>query len=138
MLLRPGDDERAMTCFVDFWNGIGTWNSKPTPERDQLAPLARKVINDFRILFEAKWKAHDFGVWRTPTLILKGDISPPVTQRIAESLARLIPQAQLLTIQNVGHMAPVTHPHLVAPIIMEHLASWPMLEFRITRSKSVH
>src|SRR5262249_45929698 len=48
--VEAGAQDHAMGRFVDFWNCAPSWHRKPALERDQLAPLATKVIRDFQIL----------------------------------------------------------------------------------------
>jgi pimeloyl-ACP methyl ester carboxylesterase len=119
--IAESSNHRAMALFVDFWNGAGTWDQMPTSQQYDLSRLAKKMVYDFRALFDQTWNAEDFGRLRFPVAILKGDKSPPVVLRVADALANLIPQARLITAPNVGHMAPVTHPRVIAPIIMNHL-----------------
>ena len=116
-----GADDQAMGLFVDFWSGTGAWNAKPAAERDALKPLAGKVIEDFRMLFEAAWNADELAGMRCPVLILRGDRSPPVAARVAEILAARIGSARLSILQGAGHMAPVTDPRLVAAAIQGHI-----------------
>jgi pimeloyl-ACP methyl ester carboxylesterase len=116
-----GSDDRAMGHFVDFWSGTPAWDGKPAAERAQLSGLAGKVIEDFRMLFDAAWNAEDLGRMPFPVLILRGDTSPPVAARVAEILAGLIGAARLRTLEGAGHMAPVTDSRLVAAAIAGHI-----------------
>lgn len=118
-----GSNERAMSRFVDFWSGAGTWDRKPASQRDRVCPLAAKVVEDFRMLFQAGWRAQEFDRLRMPVLILRGDQSPPAATSAAELLAELIPAARLFTIPNLGHMAPVTHPELIASAVRAHFGA---------------
>ena len=120
-LLDAGSDDAAMGRFVDFWNGAAVWNGKPAAERALLSRLAGKVIEDFRLLFEASWSAGDLTRMAFPTLILRGDKSPPAAARVAEVLAALIGTTRLRTVAGAGHMAPVTNPKPVAAAILDHI-----------------
>jgi pimeloyl-ACP methyl ester carboxylesterase len=118
-----GSPDRALGHFVDFWGGAPRWHEKPAAERAQLSELADKVIEDFRLLFEARFEARDLSAIRCPVLILRGDKTAPVAARVAEVLAALIGHARLETIPGVGHMAPVTDPGPIAAAILGHLRS---------------
>jgi pimeloyl-ACP methyl ester carboxylesterase len=122
-LLDAGSDDAAMARFVDFWNGAAVWDRKPAAERAQLSRLAGKVIEDFRMLFEASWSADDLSRMALPTLILRGDASPPVAARVTDVLAALIGNTRIRTIAGAGHMAPVTGPKPVAAAILDHIRS---------------
>ncbi len=119
--ISEGSEHRAMALFVDFWNGASAWDQMPAPQQDGLSHLAKKMVRDFQMLFDEKWNVEDFGRLQFHVAILKGDKSPPVVLRVADALANLIPLACLITVPHVGHMAPVTHPRVIAPIIMNHL-----------------
>ena len=79
------------------------------------------MIEDFRLLFEASWDAHDLARMQCPVLILRGDKTPPVAARVAQVLATLIGPARLETIPGFGHMAPVTDPGRIAAAITDHI-----------------
>lgn len=131
-----GADDRATGRFVDFWHGAPVWDAKPAAERAQLSPLAGKVIEDFRLLFEASWEVSDMRRVQFPVLILRGEKSPPVAGRVAEILAGSIGSARLRTIAGAGHMAPVTGPEPIAAAILDHIraAAQPPAEAFTTRS----
>lgn len=119
--ISEGSEHRAMAHFVDFWNGAGAWDHMPAPQQDDLSRLAKKMVRDFHMLFDEKWIVEEFSRLRFPVAILKGGKSTPVTLRVADILANLIPEARLIEIPNAGHMAPVTNPRAVAPVIKEQL-----------------
>ena len=120
-LLDAGSGDGAMGAFVDFWSGKPVWERKPAVERAEFGGLAGKVIEDFRMLFEACWDAHDLARMHWPVLILRGDKSPSAAARVAEVLAARIGHARLETIPGVGHMAPVTNPEPIAAAIADHI-----------------
>jgi pimeloyl-ACP methyl ester carboxylesterase len=133
-----GSDDAAMGCFVDFWNGSPVWGDKPAAERGQLSRLAGKVIEDFRLLFEASFAAHDLARVQCPVLILRRDQAPPVAARVAEVLAALIGHARLETIPGVGHMAPVTDPGRIAAAITHHIRTAGARAGRSERHSAQH
>ena len=127
-----------MGCFVDFWNGSPVWGDKPAAERGQLSRLAGKVIEDFRLLFEASFAAHDLARVQCPVLILRRDQAPPVAARVAEVLAALIGHARLETIPGVGPMAPVTDPGRIAAAITHHIRTAGARAGRSERHSAQH
>jgi pimeloyl-ACP methyl ester carboxylesterase len=119
-LLRDAESpERAIGHFVDFWTGKPVWDERPAAERAQFSRLADKVIDDFRLLFEASFE--DLAAIRCPVLVLRGDETVPVAARVAEIVAARIGHARLKTISGAGHMAPVTDPGPIAAAIISHI-----------------
>jgi pimeloyl-ACP methyl ester carboxylesterase len=114
-------NERAAAIFVDFWSGPGTWDRLPAAQQEDLSQAVLKMPA-FRVIADERWNAEDFHRLHFPVAILRGDRSPPASLRIAEILADLIPAARLITIPGLGHMAPVTHPRAVAPVIADCLS----------------
>ena len=43
------------------------------------------------------------------------------TKRLVERLAQCLPTAELAEIADAGHMAPLTDPHLIDPMIAAHI-----------------
>jgi pimeloyl-ACP methyl ester carboxylesterase len=62
---------------------------------------------------------------RIPTLLLWGDADPLSPVKVGQRLAVLLPQAQLHVIPGGGHDLGCTFAGLVAPLIDNHLSSWP-------------
>ena len=59
---------------------------------------------------------------RVPTLLLSGELSPYLTQRIVVRLADLIDGAQVRHLPAAGHMLPMTHASTINPEIVRHIA----------------
>jgi len=116
-----GGESRAMARFVDFWSEPGAWDRLPAAQQVEFSGLTKKVICNFRALFDEARDAAEFGRLPFPVTILRGASSPRVAQRVAEVLEELIPQARLITLPGIGHMGPVTHPQTVARAVTDHL-----------------
>jgi pimeloyl-ACP methyl ester carboxylesterase len=52
-----------------------------------------------------------------PVLLIRGDRSPAIIERIAEEIAARLPDVGVATVPGAGHMAPITHPDEVAGLI---------------------
>ena len=65
--------------------------------------------------------AIDYAGIACPTLAVMGLDSPPPSMRVTEIVADSIPGAALGIIAGAGHMLPLTDPHLLDPMIAEHL-----------------
>lgn len=116
-----GDSRAGMERFVDYWNGAGAWRElKPSTQGDLTKRLG-KVALDFAAIAAEETSLAAYGRLIMPSLILCGPKSPAPTRHITRLLAETLPGARHRTIRNAGHMSPVTHAHLVNPVITEHL-----------------
>lgn len=52
-----------------------------------------------------------------PVMLVQGTNSPPPVRRLIAHLARLLPQATVETVQNAGHLMPLTAPATLAALI---------------------
>ena len=59
-----------------------------------------------------------------PVTLLAGTRSEPFYRPLARALADRIPGARLRVLDGLAHTSPITEPALVAPAILEALASW--------------
>jgi len=109
-----GEGSRAMSRFVDYWSEPGSCDRLPAAQQQEFSCLAKKVICNFHALLGEKRDTAEFGGLPFPVTILRGSASPKPALQVAQVLTELIPQARLMTLSGVGHMAPVTHPQQVA------------------------
>ena len=56
-----------------------------------------------------------------PTLFLTGTGSKASTLAVARLLTKVLPRVRVQEIEGVGHMAPVTHPERINPLIERFL-----------------
>lgn len=111
----------AANCFVDYWNGPGTWELMRPDLQDELVGYLPKAQLDFHAL------THEIvlpTVWRRlafPVRLLRGEHAPFPTRLIAEELAIRLPKADLLIVGGAGHMGPLTHAEVVAQWIAAHI-----------------
>lgn len=116
-----GDYWHAMSRFVDYWNGAGTWQALPEDRKNRLSGCARQIALDFWSAMSEDKRLDDYRGLAVPTLLLCGTRSPAPVSEIARLLTETIPDARHRTLANAGHMAPITHPALVAGLIRVHL-----------------
>jgi pimeloyl-ACP methyl ester carboxylesterase len=120
--LAQGDHHAAMTAFVDYWNGAGTWARTPPEVRDRLSRQAAKVALDFQATQTEAADQAAYADITVPSLIIRGSHSPRPVQRIAELIAGALPASRLITLEG-GHMLPITHPEQIGSLIQGHLAA---------------
>ena len=111
--LDAGDADAAAAYFIDYWMGSGSWAGMPAPRRGPIAASIRNIRSWSRALLREPTPLAAFAALDMPVLYLTGRNSPPSSRGVARLLTRVLPQVDLVELDGVGHMAPVTHPDLV-------------------------
>ncbi|MFY0611629.1 MAG: alpha/beta hydrolase [Hyphomicrobiaceae bacterium] len=118
-----GTHSQGMESFVDYWNGKGAWAAMKPTLQSALASQVTQVARNFEAGMAETWSAADCGRIGCPTLIITAEASRGPAKRVAEIIAGSMPHAQFATIADAGHMAPVTHPDIINPLIAEALVA---------------
>ena len=121
--ITAGDQSEAMACFIDFWNGEGAWGRTSAGLRQKLAILSSQVMSDFQAIFAEDTGLADLASVTCPVLVMAGEHSPNLTSHLAMRIAETLRFARFTEIIDAGHMAPLTDPHEVDPMIAAHLLS---------------
>ncbi|WP_371186179.1 alpha/beta fold hydrolase [Thalassotalea maritima] len=112
--------EAATRLFTDVWNRPGFYDALPAKMRTQLAANIDKVKLDFNGLISESYTASDCQVIEAPILLMSGQQSPAMAQRIIDILRDNIGHAKWQRI-DAGHMAPVTDASIVSELITCHV-----------------
>lgn len=126
-----GDPESAMRAYVDFWYGAGAWDKTGESLRKSLGRQAGRVILDFAASLAPTRSVGRWRELRCPTLVVMGLESPLASLRVTEMVAEAIPGARLMMISEAGHMAPLTDPHIIDPLIGVHLGAVDGLDWLV-------
>lgn len=115
-LIAAGSRRYAAQAFVDFWNGDGTYARLPGAIQASLARRADKLPLDFEATSSWPTSLEDIRGIRAPTLLLAGNRSPAVVQRVHARLVGAIPHCRA-ALFDAGHMGPVTDAARINPWI---------------------
>ena len=119
--LDAGNPDAAAERFVDYWSGTGAWAQTPTERK---APIVASVANVRRwghALFTEPTPLSAFRSLDLPVLYMIGKRSRPSAHAVARLLTAALPRASVVEFDTLGHMGPVTHPHLVNAAIERFL-----------------
>jgi pimeloyl-ACP methyl ester carboxylesterase len=116
-----GDWARAAERFADYWIGAGAWAAMPEKRRAVFAASLPPNVHEWDALLGEvtpveRWR--DLGV---ETLLVCDPHTRLPTREIADIFARACPRWTLHTLCSAGHMAPLTRPDLVNPLVREFL-----------------
>src|SRR4051812_42288936 len=95
-----GDLDAAADLNVSFWcPGVA----------DRVRPMARRAL-EWQIEHDDPIGPIDLGAVTAPTLVGVGEHDKPDFRAIAETLARELPNAELVVIPGAGHLPPLERP----------------------------
>lgn len=118
-----GDPSSAAERFIDYWAREGTWASMPEEAK---APIARSILDVERwrhALCSEPTTLLDLSSIQVPVLYMTGGQSPSSSRGVARVLTATLAQVEVVELEDLGHMAPVSHPQRVNPHIAEFLGS---------------
>jgi pimeloyl-ACP methyl ester carboxylesterase len=122
-LVEEGDLNASAERFVDYWLGDGAWAATPEARRPALAASMRTVQSEWHAAFNEPTPLHAFTAIDIPTLFLTGGDTTAAARAVARLITAVLRRAHVAEIAGVGHMAPVTHPDQVNPIIERFLGA---------------
>lgn len=116
--MAAGDTLRAAELFTDVW-GVMPFKAHRPEQQQMIADRMKLVAASAPSIFD-----DNAGTWprlaalNIPVLLLEGGESPSIISCIQQGLFHALPNANRVVIEKVGHMAPLTHPELIAPEIL--------------------
>lgn len=120
-LVDEGNLDASAQRFIDYWMGEGTWAATPEPRRPVLAAAMRAVKPEWHAAFYEPTPLRAFAAIDVSTLFLTGTKSKASARAVARLLTAVLPRVRVEEIEGVGHMAPLTHPDRVNPLIERFL-----------------
>jgi pimeloyl-ACP methyl ester carboxylesterase len=111
--LEAGDAAGAARCFIDFWMAPGSFDRMPERVQAATAESVRHIQAWKDALFDEPTPLAKFAGLDVPVLLLVGSKSPLSSRAVARKLAAVLPRAELVEVEGLGHMGPVTHPDVV-------------------------
>jgi pimeloyl-ACP methyl ester carboxylesterase len=106
--------EEAAAVFVDYWSGPGVWAALSDMRRRAVAERMHKVRAEFGALFADVVPAKAYSRLEMPVRLITGSASPLPARKVVDLIARQCVHAEVVRLDGVGHMGPVTHAPLVA------------------------
>ncbi|MCT7374171.1 alpha/beta fold hydrolase [Chelativorans salis] len=113
--------EAGARCFIDYWNGLGSWRAMKAAIRAEILAYLPKAPLEFAALAEENILSTVYADFPFPVMIMRGGRSPRSVQLIADYLARRIPAAVRIDLPEAGHMGPITHAEMVAERFAPHI-----------------
>jgi pimeloyl-ACP methyl ester carboxylesterase len=116
-----GEWDRVAERFADYWIGDGAWAAMPEKRRAAFVEALPPNFHEWDAAMDEQTTVEQLQALTCPTLV----VSDPSTRRpireIAELLEGACPRWSFRSIAEGGHMAPLTHPDVVNPIVRAFL-----------------
>jgi pimeloyl-ACP methyl ester carboxylesterase len=112
-----GQYEAAAEEFVDYWFRRGAWAATPEEVRTDIRSRIGLVRQRWDALFCDSVTLADIASIDIPTLYLTAADSNMPTRSLSELVSHAMPQARKAELHGVGHMAPLSDPDRVNPLI---------------------
>jgi pimeloyl-ACP methyl ester carboxylesterase len=119
--ITAGDHAAGVRGFIEAWNGQA-WTDIPAPVRAALVANAAVLLADVTAIAADLADATVYRGINVKSLIMSGAASPPTARMVCNLLAAALARGVQVTLDAVGHMAPVQHPDVVAVAVLEFLS----------------
>ena len=111
--LDAGDPDRAAEQFIDYWMGKGAWARTPQARKPPIAASVVNIAGWAHALMKEPTPLAAFGALKVPVLYMTGSDSPASSLGVARLLTKALPNVEVVELEGMGHMGPVTHPDAV-------------------------
>lgn len=112
----------AMESFVNYWMGRDQWSSLAMQNQHTLIAVAKIAARDFKDALLDLDQPQPPAWYSGPVQILRGSATIPASRRIAQLLQARLPDANLQSVKDAGHMGPMTHSSDVHTAYRDFLA----------------
>lgn len=103
--------------FVDYWIGDGGWAAMPDDRRFAYMQLLRPNYYEWDCLESDRTTIEEFARIPAKAMIAYAPDARRPSREIAQLFEEKCPNWSVARIAEGGHMAPLTHPHVVNPLI---------------------
>lgn len=108
--------------FTEYWVGPGSWARLPAERQAAFERNLLPTYHEWDALWSERTTLEDLQVLPKKTMLLRSADAPRSIREICELLSAAFPHWRYEIIAEGGHMAAVTHPQQVNPLVMEFLA----------------
>ena len=119
-----GEWATAAEKFADYWTGAGTWQEMPPDRRLAFSEALKPNFFEWDAVMDDTTPVEEWAALLPPATLLAFDpagVSP--TREIAAILRRSCPDWTFAMVSGAGHMAPITRPDVINPLVCSFLES---------------
>lgn len=116
-----GEWHRVAERFADYWLGDGSWSAMPEKRRAAFADALPPNFHEWDAVMEEKTPIEVWQAQTARTLVVSDTTTRLPIRDIVDIFSKACPHWTFRTITEGGHMAPLTRPELINPIVREFL-----------------
>jgi len=120
-----GDWPKVAERFADYWLGDGSWSTMPDKRRALFAELLPPNFHEWDAAMDEQTTVEDCKAVGARTLVVSDKATRLTIREIVDIFAKECPHWSFRFIAEGGHMAPLTHPGMINPIVREFLDAEP-------------
>ena len=113
----------AARNIINFYGGDGCFDTFPARARDYIVATTPTNLLDWSSAWSFDVPLAVYAGITAPSLLVRGERSHPVVQRVAEVLNDVISRSSLVTVPGASHFMIATHASDVARLIGEHVTT---------------
>ncbi len=116
-----GDWPAVAQRFADYWIGDGAWDAMPDKRRAAFAAALPPNFHEWDAVMDETTTIEQWQALNANTLVVSDPSTRLPTREIVALLARACPHWRFHALSEGGHMAPLTRPDLVNPVVSAFL-----------------
>ena len=120
-----GDWSKVAECFADYWLGDGAWSKMPDKRRAAFAESLPPNFHEWDAVMNEQTSIEECKALTARTMVVSDKTTRLPIREIVDIFAQNCPHWSFHYISEVGHMAPLTHPEVINPIIRRFLDEGP-------------
>ncbi|MFI4939448.1 MAG: alpha/beta fold hydrolase [Burkholderiales bacterium] len=116
-----GDWMMVAELFADYWLGDGSWSAMPEKRRAAFVDSLPPNFHEWDAVMEEEAIVQEWKTLTARTLVVSDVATRLPIREIVDILIKACPHWAFQTITEGGHMAPLTRPDLINPIVRAFL-----------------
>ena len=107
--------------FADYWLGDGSWSAMPEKRRAAFAQFLPPNFHEWDAVMEEETTVEEWKALTARTLVVSDKATRLPIREIVAIFAKACPHWSFYTLAEGGHMAPLTRPEVINPVVREFL-----------------
>jgi len=117
-----GEWSMAAQKFADYWTGAGTWQEMPPDRRLAFSEALKPNFFEWEAVMDDMTPVEEWTALLPRATLLAFDSAGVLpTREIAAVLRQSCPDWTFAEVRGAGHMAPITRPDLINPLVCSFL-----------------